>query len=378
MANDPIILFHRRAACSGCCACASVCPRGAIQMKADGMGFRYPVIDRDLCIKCGLCKRICSFRKATNSPHPEAVIIRFPEYKAKSQSGGVGYALMRKAIMDGMIVYGAAMDSDFIVRHRRVDSLEGLEPLRLSKYVQSDMNEIPARILNDLKCGRRVLFTGTPCQCAGIGSLCAKYRDKLILLDIICHGVPSPEVWKSFLGWQASKQSERLREVVFRDPSLGWHRSRTLLVFESGKRVHTADFIFLFMENIMSRPSCGVCPFSCPQRPSDLTMGDCWGVEKILPDFADEDGCSLVLLNTSNGRAFFDGIEDTCDKYPVDICQVLQPNLIAPSAPSPFTRCFENSFIRKGFPFVWSRYGYGSLTHKGWALFNKVLSYFHS
>lgn len=378
MANDRIVLFSRREACSGCCACAAVCPHGAIRMEADGMGFRYPVIDEDLCVRCGLCGKLCAFEALVRDAPPEAEAVRFPAHLPKSQSGGVGYALMRKAIRDGMLVYGAAMDADFVVRHHRVDTVEGLEPLRLSKYVQSDMDGIPGQVLQDLKDGRRVLFTGTPCQCAGIGSLCAPYRDRLLLVDVICHSAPSPEVWKGFLRWNESKQSARITEAVFRDPSLGWRNTRTLLVFDNGKRLHSDSFYYLFMKDLMARPSCGECPFANPRHPSDITMGDCKGVEKALPGFADDNkGCSLVLLNTQRGRLFYEETEEFRERRPVDLNQFLQLNLVSPSVPSPLAGRFEKDYLCKGYPYVQTHYGMDSLAHHFESLIKRIKRYLH-
>lgn len=337
------------------------------------MGFRYPVIDRDLCVDCGLCRKVCAFHPVVRDTQPGAEVVRFPDYLSESQSGGVGYALMRKAILEGWLVYGAAMDTDFVVRHRRVETMEGLQPLRLSKYVQSDMDGIPGQVLKDLQEGRSVLFAGTPCQCAGVGSLCARYRERLLLVDLICHGVPAPAVWKGFLDWNASMHSSQIKEAVFRDPALGWHDNRALLVFDSGERIHSGDFFFLFMKDLMNRPSCGRCPFASTLRPSDITIGDCWGVEQAVPGFADDDrGCSLVLLNTQQGSGFYAQVEAECVWKPVDLSRVLQPSLVAPSTPSPRADHFEKVFLHKGFGSVQTRYGKDSLRHRCILFYQKV------
>ena len=378
MAADRPILFRHREECSGCCACAAVCSHHAIRMEQDGMGFRYPVVDAEACVHCGLCEQVCAFRPAVREAAPEAEAVRFPDHLSGSQSGGVGYALMRRAIAEGMIVYGAALDADFTVRHRRVETQEGLAPLRLSKYVQSDMDGIPAQVLKDLKEGRRVLFTGTPCQCAGVGSLCAKYRERLLLADLICHSVPAPAVWKGFLDWNEAKQAARLQEVLFRDPSLGWHNARTLLVFSTGERAYSDVFNYLFMKGMVSRPSCGACPFACTRRPSDITIGDCWGVEALLPGFADDNkGCSLVLLNTSHGQEFYADAKNECVSKKVDLQLVLQPSLRTPLDISPFAKWVEKDFLSKGFPFIWKRYGEGSWVHKVTSKWKKIKRRFH-
>ena len=339
-----------REECCGCGVCAAACPHKAISMKADGMGFPYPSVNPDVCVDCGICRKVCAFMPVSPEVRPEAEAVRFPEYLDDSQSGGLAYALMRNAILRGWVVYGAAMDGDFMVRHRRVDTLEGLFPLRLSKYVQSDMSGIPEQVLSDLKKGRCVLFTGTPCQCAGLDSLCAGFRDRLVLADIICHGVPSPGVWAGFLKWTEAKRGSMVTSACFRDPAKGWHNTDTRLEFESGEVVHTRRFYHLFINNLINRPSCGNCPFARIGRPSDMTMGDCWGVEKVLPGFADDDrGCSLLLVNTPAGKRFLEGLSPEGDRIPLPLDRVMQPSLCEISRRNPSADRVERLFVRKGF-----------------------------
>ena len=383
-----MIRLADRKDCCGCGACAAVCPHGAIEMVPDGMGFRYPRVDMARCVDCHLCEDICVFASGLRTkgfgsrnrrgavpatpgglvqtarlPHPfvtpasgetagpevAAEAIRFPELMDRSQSGGLAFALMRKAVRGGMVVYGAAMDDDFVVRHRRVETLEGLEPLRLSKYVQSECD--PAMVLADLKAGRRVLFTGTPCQCAGVGSLCRKYREGLLLADILCHGVPAPFVWRDYLREQERRRGRKLTRALFRDPSLGWHEHKEVLWF-GDERVVCGEYTDLFYRHLMLRPSCLACPFASVQRATDLTMADCWGVEKALPGFADDNrGCSLLLRNTPAGAAFsaeFPG--ETVERRSVELEKVMQPNFLAPSRPKDGAQLFENTYIRKGYP----------------------------
>ncbi len=408
-----MIRLADRKDCCGCGACAAVCPHDAIAMVPDGMGFRYPRVDMDRCVDCHLCEDTCSFAdsaaeasgcktalrcapgpsRTSGSPHPLtwprvatgfaptassaasasdtpvsgesansryarpdrasviAEAIRFPELMDRSQSGGLAFALMRKAVRSGMVVYGAAIDDDFVVRHRRVETEEGLEPLRLSKYVQSECGQsIPRMVLADLKAGRRVLFTGTPCQCVGVGSLCRKYREGLLLADILCHGVPAPFVWRDYLAEQERRHGKKLTRVLFRDPSLGWHEHKEVLFF-GDERVVGGEYTDLFYRHLMLRPSCTVCPYASVARVSDLTMADCWGVEKALPGFADDNrGCSLLLCNTPAGEAFsadFPG--ETVERRAVALEKVMQANFLAPSTPKDGADLFENTYIRRGY-----------------------------
>lgn len=358
-----IRLAHREDCC-GCTACAAVCAHGAIRMKQDAMGFPYPEIDPLLCTECGLCERVCAFKPIQAGATLQPQAIRFPEFLDRSQSGGLAYAVMRKAITEGYIVYGAALDEDFVVRHRRVDSLEGLEPLRLSKYVQSDMEGIPAQVLADLKAGRQVLFSGTPCQCAGIGSLCARHRERLLLMDLICHGVPAPSVWKDYLDWAQKRQGAQLTGALFRDPSLGWRGSKERLFFGE-KSVVSNVYNYFYFKGLMYRPSCGSCPFASLHRPSDITVGDFWGVDKALPGFADDNrGCSLLLASTEAGSRFCEQFPDAHTRASITVEQALQMNLQRPTRPHRYARLFEKLYLRKGFPTVFRLMGPDSLNHR--------------
>ena len=358
-----MIHIENRNRCCGCSACADACPHGAIRMVPDGMGFLYPAVDPELCVDCGICDRVCAFHPV-DEPVRKAFAIRFPEYLDRSQSGGLGYALMRKAVREGRVVYGAAMGADFVVRHVRVTEEAELEPLRLTKYVQSDMTGIPGQVLADLKAGRKVLFTGTPCQCAGVGSLAGARRKDLLLVDIVCYGVPAPYVWRDYLAYVEKREGEPLTGALFRNPALGWHGAKEKLCFASKSLVRD-EYSHLYFQRYMMRPSCLACPFASLARPSDLTMADCWGVEKALPCFADDNrGCSLLLVGTEAGRAFASCFEEDPEVREVDIDAVLQPNLQTPTVAHKYAPLFERLFVRHGFTFVLRNFGTESWNHR--------------
>lgn len=353
-----------RRQCCGCSACADACPHRAIRMAEDGMGFKYPEVDEKLCTDCGICNAVCAFKPAEKNGLMRTEAIRFPALLDKSQSGGLGFALMRKAIREGRVVYGAAMGDDFSVRHIRVTEESGLEPLRLSKYVQSDMSGVPAMVLEDLAAGRKVLFTGTPCQCAGVASLAGKYRENLLLADIICHGVPSPAVWRDFIKHQEDAKGKPVTAAIFRDKALGWHDHRETVFFGNEKQV-SSDYTFLFYRHLMLRPSCSACPFASLTRPSDITMADCWGVEQILPGFADDNrGCSLLIVHSKAGESFTETFPDECVRMDAPIVPEKQPNLFHPSVPNKRAKSFENTYIRKGYAAALRRFGQDSCSNR--------------
>ena len=360
-----IKLTHKENCC-GCGACAAACPHGAIRMKADEMGFPYPEVDASACVDCGLCEQVCAFHPVAEASEPEAEAIRFPSLLDGSQSGGLATALMRKAIREGYVVYGAAIDSDFVVRHRRVTTLEGLEPLRLSKYVQSDMAGIPEQVLKDLESGQKVLFTGTPCQCAGIGSLCGNYRERLLLADIVCHGVPAPYVWRDYLALQEQRTGKKLVSAIFRDPSLGWKINlKERLTFEGGEQWVSDTYMWLLLKNMILRPSCLACPFTSVHRASDLSMADCWGVEKVLPGFADDNrGCSLLLVSTPAGASAVKSFDEETVRKTVRLADVMQETLQVPARPHRNAERFRRVYLKDGLARALGKYGRYSL--RGW------------
>ena len=359
-----MIRIDDRSKCCGCSACADSCPHSAIRMQADGMGFKYPAVDEDKCIDCGICDSVCAFKPAEKNELMSSEAIRFPSFLDKSQSGGLGFALMRKAVLEGRIVYGAAMEKDFTVRHIRVMEESALGPLRLSKYVQSDMTGVPSMVLEDLAAGRKVLFTGTPCQCAGIASIAGKYRGQLLLADIICHGVPGPYIWRDYINNQEKQRGKVVTKAFFRDPSLGWHEAREALFF--GEEIVISDeYTHLYYKRIMMRPSCYSCPFASLNRPSDITMGDCWGVEKALPGFADDNrGCSLLITHTEMGKDFTSFFPDDSVREELPVSKILQLNLYETTKPHKDTELFKNIYIRKGYESVIRRFGKNSLRYR--------------
>ena len=359
-----MIRLAQREDCCGCGACRAVCMHRAVEMKADAMGFPYPSVNEAACTECSLCESVCAFRPEEPKPAPKAYAIRFPEFLDGSQSGGLATALMRKAINEGYVVYGAAMDADFVVRHRRVTTVEEIEPLRLSKYVQSETVPILEQLVSDLKLGRKVLFTGTPCQCAGMASLAAHFKAQLLTADIICHGVPSPAIWKDYLAYSQDKEGEKLTGAFFRDPALGWHDSREPLLYGE-RRVTGRNYNFLYGHNLILRPCCAKCPFASAVHPSDITMGDCWGVEKALPGFADDNrGCSLLLVQSPEGEAFVWDFEESYRKHAIELGKVMQENLVRPAIMHPRAKSLEKDYIRKGFPYVLKHYGIDSFANK--------------
>jgi len=369
-----MIRITDRSKCSGCTACLAVCPHKAISMEPDRLGFKYPEVDMDRCTDCGLCENICPFSEArhkTDAPAAKAVRNRDDERLMGSRSGGVFPVLASYVLSEGGTVYGAAFDDGFRVVHKRAETMDEADVFRGSKYVQSDMGTMFYNVLADLKEGRHVLFTGTPCQVHGLSSYVPmKYRDRLLLADIVCHGVPSPYVWRDYVEYQEKRVGGRIDEVSFRDKkTYGWAAHKE--TYLSGGRLYTdTSFTHLFYRHIMLRPSCSVCPYADVSRVSDITLADFWGWQKAVPGFNDDDkGVSLVLVNTPKGNEVLEKCRDSFEIRDVALSDALQPNLQHPSVPDKDAARFERDYASRGLGYVLKRYGDQGWRYKLYTLY---------
>jgi len=350
--------------CCGCTACESVCPRDAITMTPDALGFLYPKVDLSKCIECGLCEKVCQFNDHYDRSHnlrsPIAYAARHKKLSEvmKSRSGAAFVSISDYVLKQGGVVYGAGYKDHFRVVHKRATTKTERDEFRGSKYVQSDLTGIFRKVKDDLKNGLVVLFTGTPCQTAGLNSYVGKkLRENLILVDIVCHGVPGPYLWRDYLAFLERKQGDEIVIVNFRDKDLfGWTAHRESFVFKRGSNKKT--FSYLFYNHIMFRHSCGVCHYANLQRPSDITIADFWGWEKCAPEInLDDKGVSLVLINTKKGKTIFSNLRDELIVCEVSINDCLQPNLQSPSSIHPKRKQFESDYQKYGFKYVMRRYG---------------------
>lgn len=350
--------------CCGCTACASICAHNAITMEPDALGFLYPKVDKTKCIECGLCEKVCQFNdnydKSLNLAQPIAYAARHKDINEvmRSRSGAAFVAISDYILEQGGVVYGAGYKDHFRVAHKRATTKEERDEFRGSKYVQSDLTGVFREVKEDLKNGLTVLFSGTPCQTSGLNAYVGnRLREKLILVDIVCHGVPGPFLWRDYIAYLEKKQGDVIVVVNFRDKELfGWRAHRESYIFKHGGDKMT--FTYLFYKHIMFRHSCGVCHFTNLQRPSDITLADFWGWEEVVPGFNDDDkGVSLVLCNTEKGKAFFETVKDKLSIIEVPVEKCIQPNLQHPSVIHPERLELEKTYTKKGFIYVMKEYG---------------------
>lgn len=344
--------------CCGCSACVQRCPKQCISLQEDNEGFLYPKVDEDTCIHCGLCEKVCPIINQAVKINPLKVLAvknRNEEERMNSSSGGVFLPLAREVIAKGGVVFGAVYDEQWEVHHVYAEKIEDVYPMMGSKYLQSRIENTYRETEQFLKQGREVMFVGSPCQIAGLRTfLRGKEYSNLLTVDFLCHGVPSPGVWRRYLAETYSEVSlkEKCRlqaaagknsvllsslnatspigDIKFRDKrESGWKKFRFVVrqksAFKADKiSVLSSDihydnpFMRGFLSDIYLRPSCYECKCKNGVNHSDLTIGDYWAARVTDQDFDDDKGVGLVLVNTSKGKEYFDRLNMTVRKSDLD------------------------------------------------------------
>ena len=328
--------------CCGCHACVTVCAKRCITMQTDSEGFLYPVVDKNACTDCGLCEKVCPVIHQSSPVEPQATYIAINPDEAvrlQSSSGGIFTLLAEQVIAEDGVVFGARFDKDWSVIHSWTDTIEGLAAFRGSKYVQSRIGDSYREAREFLKQGRKVLFSGTPCQIAGLRKYLRKDYDNLLTVDFICHGVPSPGVWQRYLrelredlraerGEGINTVSSSMDElpvitgISFRDKTNGWKKYGFLLRYAAPEAASNTAFkpvadehTFLqpfpenpfmrgFLADVYLRPSCYACPAKSGKSGSDITIADAWGIDSFAQEHDDDRGACYVLENTAKGTSY--------------------------------------------------------------------------
>ena len=314
--NIPI-LYGDKGECCGCGACLNVCPRTAISMIEDECGFLYPHIDENKCVGCQRCKTVCAFQNITERNVPletYAAVSQNKEQARKSASGGIFAAVATQFIQNGGVVFGAAFSDNYGVEHRVIESIDFLSLIQGSKYVQSRIGNTYQQAKGYLEKGREVLFSGTPCQIAGLKSFLGKEYANLLTVDIICHGVPSEKIFLSYLHSLEKKHKGIIESFTFRDKEIGWgingravfnieNQKHSIKLWQSG-----SSYLYYFIKGWLYRENCYKCKYAGKNRPADITLGDYWGIEKQHPEYLDgpsgwdeSKGISVIIANTEKG-----------------------------------------------------------------------------
>lgn len=325
--------------CTGCAACYSACPKGCIRMQEDNEGFLYPIVNENECIDCGLCQRICP-TNVTKAPSPPKQILAIKnkqtEVRMRSSSGAVFSLLAEYVLKKGGVVFGAAFDEKWEVVHTYIERREELDGLRRSKYAQSRIGDTYTKVKKFLGDGRLVLFTGSPCQIAGLSSFLQKKHENLLMMDFVCHSVPSPKVWRKYLAELYTQITttngdknflSNIKDINFRDKTSGWKDYSFCLSLRTPRSEQTTTlripyyknlYMNFFLSDTISRPSCSMCNQKQGRSGADITVGDYWWINAVHPKLDDDKGCSVVYIFTEKGCDAIRAIKDDAEILQTD------------------------------------------------------------
>lgn len=353
--------------CTGCSACASACPKNCIEMIPDNEGFLRPSIVISSCIGCKKCVRTCPVNNqhCDDGSKPLSFAARHKDKYVleQSSSGGAFTALAAKVLEENGLVFGAGFDDEFNVIHKECSSIDGLDELRRSKYVQSIIGDSYNRIKCALEDARKVLFCGTPCQVSGLKAFLNKDYDNLYTVDFICHGVPSPKAWRNYLEFRESIQGSSIENIIFRSKEKGW-KTHSLKMSFMDKTIYSEDvtkdiYLRSFIMDFTLRPSCYVCAFKTVHRISDITLADFWGFDdSICAEWNNDTGVSCVMAHSEKGKRLLDSVNDCLDCIPVHIEQFIKsnPSMINSVKESVLRKKFIKELDRSKFDKVYEKY----------------------
>lgn len=325
---------HNPADCYGCGACEQICGHNALSLEPNAEGFLYPVINLDKCTNCGLCEKACPIDIPPHGHVKQTVAAQYQDSSLNfSSSGGIFKAMADYVLEHEGFVAGCVFDESFNAVHILTNLPVDVERMQGSKYVQSKIGDVYKEIRFKLREGKLVLFSGTPCQVAGLKCFLMKNYDNLITIDLICHGVPSPKLLQDYL--DATYRSKgKILDFKFRNKQKnGWCSQGTVKI-ESNKRIKEkrttpytdSYYYYYYLENIVSRICCYSCKYSSTSRVGDLSIGDYWNIQNILPDFDCKNGASVVLVNTEKGEKMLDNIRSKLECQQTNLQQAVETN----------------------------------------------------
>lgn len=383
-----MIQIKDKADCCGCTACISACSHSAITMQPDTEGFLYPIIDINRCVECGLCETVCPIihRRLVDKHKPNqkalfAVRHKDGEILMNSSSGGAFLAVAELIIKKGGVVCGVEYSPTMEVRHAFAETLNGCKRFMGSKYVQSNLNHIYLKIKYYLKNDKYVLFVGTPCQVEGLKLFLKRGYDKLITVDLICHAVPSPLIFKEYVNFINKKMKSRLNGLNMRYKKVdGWSRKYSYqYTFSNGKVVcnpsNISNWGRLYFSRLIDRPSCHSCRFTNFNRSGDLTIADFWDDRHKRSDLFSKKGTSLFLVNTQKGMDLFQQLGDLLYSWEITTEEAWQPCLENATCVSPLRDVFWEEYRKKGFDYVYKKYFVISNFNKIKSIVKRMLKY---
>lgn len=363
------IKINNKSECSGCSACSQICPQKCISMEYDSEGFLYPKINEENCTNCRLCKKTCPvknlniFNNKFNPPIALGGGYNNIDIKMQSSSGGVFSAVAELVLNDDGVVFGAAFDADIHLKHTMIEDILDLDKLRRSKYIQSEIGYTYIEAKKELDKDREVLYVGTPCQIAGLKAFLVKDYDNLISIDIVCHGVPSPKVFKDYIINVEKKYNSKISYLNFRDKRMGWNSGiATNVSFFNAKEYFVIgakdSFINGFLSDIYLRPSCYDCKFSKLPRIADISLADFWGVSNYYPSLDDGKGTSLILINNGKGKLVIEKCKDKMTLKQVDLQLAVKHNpcIEGPVKQNPRREHFFKDYNKNGWRYVEKKY----------------------
>lgn len=325
---------HRKEDCTGCCACLTICPKNCISFVSDNEGFFYPMAD-DNCIHCGKCKNVCPVfgmnfdNSGTFQKFAIAAIHNDYEIWRDSTSGGA-FSGICEAYGDGAVIFGAKYENLNVV-HDYVQSINDISVFRKSKYIQSDMKNVHYKIKDMLEQNKRVIFSGTPCQVAGVKNYLRKDYDNLLTIDLICHGVGSPGVFQEYIKDLEKKSRSKIVSFTFRNKKIklgNLYEYAVVIELEDGRRIEEISNIFTngFLQALFLRPSCGECKFSNINRVGDITIADLKKRYDLLPELKGIENLSAIIFNSKKGAAIYEKLKERMKIYKISIDDLLKTN----------------------------------------------------
>lgn len=340
-----MIVINDNSKCCGCEACANICPINCIHMISDTEGFLYPKVDEHLCINCHQCEKVCPISNYTT---PGAGMIEAYAVKSnnidirlRSSSGGVFYHLTKGILDRGGVIAAPIFNESFELQHRILNDFNSLNMAIGTKYVQSRIQNIFREIKNLLQNKTIVYFAGTPCQVVALKKYLGKDYEGLVTQDLICHGVPSPGLWKRHIEY-LMKEDQRIEQVDFRDKSRGWRGYSLKVKYENGHEYcepsYKDPYLSAYSRELSSRPSCFECPFKGEHRESDITLGDFWGIENVCASMDDNKGTSLVMIHTDKGKQLLANLKEIAEIQEVNCTEALMYNKAAMISAIPSTK----------------------------------------